>query len=363
MIVLFLYNNQIEGLVPNWIWNNSQETLRIFALRNNLITGFDQHPSFLPLIRLQSFDLAFNQLQGRLPIPPETIIIYDVSHNNLTGEIPPWICEVKSLRHLDLSSNKMTGTLPPCLDNVSKSLANYLFPICKGLSYISTQFLKLRIIDISSNNFSGQLPDMSFQTWNAMKSVDLAKSYAMGFQIPFDIFVPLEVPYSMTLTNKGVKTDILPSLGNLKNLESLDLSQNELSGKIPLQLLQLGFLAILNVSFNHLNGRLPQGKQFNTFANTSYLGNHDLCGKPLSKECEKSKVSIGLPPASSNEYEFLLPSDIIDWMVILSGVGSGLVIGIVIGSFLYARYGDWLLERLGMKKDRWVRPLRNTKRN
>ncbi|KAI3675105.1 hypothetical protein L1987_84689 [Smallanthus sonchifolius] len=188
------------------------------------------------------------------------------------------------------------------------------------------------------------------------------------FHIPFKSFLSFEFPYSMTLTNKGVKREyqkilniftamdlscnnfegqipqslqdlhgleslnlsnnhftgsILPSLGNLKNLESLDLSHNELSGQIPQKLLQLGFLAILNVSFNHLDGQIPQGKQFNIFENNSYLGNLELCGKPLSKECKNSKVLTALPPTSSNEYESLLPSDIIDWMVILLGVGSG----------------------------------------
>ncbi|KAI3675116.1 hypothetical protein L1987_84700 [Smallanthus sonchifolius] len=482
---LFLYDNEIEGLVPNWIWENSQETLRMIGLTYNYISGFHQHPHFLPWIRLEVFDVSYNQLQGRPPIPPQTTVVYDVSNNNLTGEIPPMICEVKSLQLLDLSSNKMTGTLPPCLGNlsnslsvldlkqnkfhgpmmmntcthgsllktidlsenqftgqVSKSLANCtnleflsigdnsfvdVFPLWLGtlpklqvlflrsnkfygtiqcLSTTSSPFLKLRIIDISNNNFSGQLHDKSFQTWNAMKSVYVGESSAMGSQIPFDKVLPFEFPYSMTLTNKGVKREyykilniftaidlscnnfegqipqslqdlhgleslnlsnnhftgsILPTLGNLKNLESFDLSQNELSGKIPQQLLQLGFLAILNVSFNHLDGSIPQGKQFNTFENTSYLGNPGLCGKPLSKECKKSKVSTILPRASNNEYESLLPSDKIDWMVTLSGVGSGLVIGIVIGSFLYARYGDWLLERLRMK-DIWVRPLRNTRR-
>ncbi|KAI3804010.1 hypothetical protein L1987_32178 [Smallanthus sonchifolius] len=455
--VLILSDNEIEGLVPNWIWNNSQETLRVIDLRRNFITGFHEHPSFLPWIRLKAFDAAYNKLQGPLPIPPLTMVVYDVSNNNLTGEIPTLICEVKSLQLLDLSSNKMSGTLPPCLRNlqnsllvldlkrnnfygpmmnmctlgsllktidlsdngftgqVSKSLANcsYLeflsladnsfedvFPLwlgtlpklqvlilrsnkfygsIQGLSTISSQFLKLRIIDISNNDFRGQLPHKSFQTWNAMKSVYVGESSAMGFQIPLDMVRPFQFPYSMTLTNKGVKREyyeilnifvaidlscnnfegqipqslqdlrgleslnlsnnhftghILPSLGNLKNLESLDLFQNKLSGKIPQQLLQLGFLAILNVSFNHLDGRIPQGKQFDTFENNSYIGNPGLCGKPLSKECENSKVSTMLPPARNNDYESLMPSDITDWMVISIGVGSGLLIGIVIGSNL-----------------------------
>ncbi|KAJ0733425.1 putative leucine-rich repeat domain superfamily [Helianthus annuus] len=194
-----------------------------------------------------------------------------------------------------------------------------------------------------------------------MKSVNLSRSFPMEDLIPFGTFAMFDFRYTMTLTIKGVKKDyekilnifiaidrscnnlegkipqslhdlhgleslnlsnnhftghIFPSFGNLKNLESIDLSQNELLGQIPQQLLQLGFLAFFNVSFNHLDGHIPQGKQFNTFENNSYLGNPGLCGKPLSKECENSRVPTVLPLTSRNEYESLLPGDIIDWTMI-----------------------------------------------
>ncbi|KAJ0733446.1 putative leucine-rich repeat domain superfamily [Helianthus annuus] len=286
METLSLDDNEIEGVVPNWLWNNSQETLQMISLQSNSITGFYQHPQFLPWIRLEVFAMSNNQLQGRLPIPPETIVIYDVSKNNLTGEIPPLICEMKSLQVLDLSSNKMSGTLPPCLGNlnsplsvlylkqnnfqgpmmnictygsllktidlsenhlsgqVSKSLGNCtnleflsladnsfedVFPLwlgtlpklqvlllrsnkfygsIQGLSTISPRFQKLRIIDISNNYFSGQLPDKSFQTWNAMKSVFFGSFSVLGSQVnDLDRFGSIEFPYSMKLTNKGVKQE------------------------------------------------------------------------------------------------------------------------------------------------------------
>nr|XP_043620085.1 receptor-like protein 7 [Erigeron canadensis] len=383
MIGLFLYQNKIEGLVPEWIWNNSQETLHLIGLSNNFITGFHQNSQFLPWIHLEVFEISNNQLQGELVIPPQTTVVYDLSNNILIGEIPESICKLKSLRVLDLSSNNMTGTLPPCLGSylsmsllvlnlkgnnfhgpmisfvygcllkridfsenlftgqVSRSLANctnleflslgdnsfqdlfsvwlgslnelqvltlrsnkFYGTIDQGLKNISSNFLKLRIIDLSRNNFSGELPGKSFQTWNAMKSVYVGNSSAMGFDLPFNTVPPFDFRYTMKLIHKGVKREylkilnifiaidlccnkfegqiphslqdlhgleflnlsnnlltgrILPSLGNLKNLESLDLSQNQLSGEISRQLLQLRFLSILNVSFNHLDGRIPQG--------------------------------------------------------------------------------------------------------
>ncbi|KAL4555295.1 hypothetical protein LXL04_037911 [Taraxacum kok-saghyz] len=115
---LFLSNNKISGLVPVWIWNNSQETLQVIQLTNNHITGLDQHPHILPWRHLEGFFIGYNQIQGQLPIPPRTTYAYDVSNNNLTGDIPPSICEVKSLRVLDLSSNNIGGTLPTCFGSL-----------------------------------------------------------------------------------------------------------------------------------------------------------------------------------------------------------------------------------------------------
>ncbi|KAI3769504.1 hypothetical protein L6452_00610 [Arctium lappa] len=483
MRLLYLNDNKIHGLVPEWGWNNSQETLEMIILSNNFITGFHQHQLFPSWTRLNFFAIDNNLLHGPLPVPPRTTEVYSAAYNHLEGEIPPLICEVKSLQFLYLSSNNLTGILPPCFGSLSSSLVlldlrknklqgtmmnsfskdsplrridlsgnqfvgqvsksltnctdlkvlslgdNFLddvFPFwlgtlvdlqvlilrsnkfygeIQGLTTVSSQFPKLRIIDLSNNGFSGQLPHKYFRSWNAMKGVRISQSTYMQSNVSLDGFQQV-VGYSMTITYKNSKTEfnhilnilvaidlscnkfegeiprslqdlhglqslnlsnnhftghVLSSLGNLKNLESLDLSRNKLSGEIPQQLLQLDFLAILNLSFNHLDGRIPQGPHFDTFDNNSYLGNLGLCGKPLLKECQNSKVSA--PPQTSNMSESFLPSKRVDWIVIFCGVGSGLIVGIVFGNFLYARYNDWFIERLGMRKDKWVRPLGNRRRN
>ncbi|KAL4555329.1 hypothetical protein LXL04_037946 [Taraxacum kok-saghyz] len=457
--VLLLSRNKIDGMVPVWIWNKNKETLQVIDLSNNSITGFHKHPQFLQWGRLQAFVISNNQVRGQLPIPPQTMVVYDVSNNNFTGEIPPMICEVKALQMLVLSSNNMNGTLPPCFANLINfllvldlgqnnfhgimingfkhgsqlkyiilsenrftgrlprsltnctnleilSLADNLFddvfpswlgslpslqvmvlrsnkfygPINCSTTF-SSQFPKLRIIDLSNNGFTGQLHPKCFQTWNAIKSVYVGETSFSTSDMSFE-FVKASTEYSITLIHKGGRREynqkiltifkaidlscnhfegeiplsiqdligleslnlsnnhfsghIFPSLGYLKKLESLDLSYNNLFGEIPQQLVQLNFLSIFNVSFNQLHGRIPQGQQFNTFENNSYMGNPRLCGEPLSTECQGSKGPI-LPPAS-NASESLLPSERIDWIIIFCGVGSGLAIGIVIGNSLHTKY-------------------------
>ncbi|KAK1406997.1 hypothetical protein QVD17_38607 [Tagetes erecta] len=316
----------------------------------------------------------------------------------MTGTIPLCLSDCVNLEFLSLSENSFESVFPIWLGTLPKLQvlnlkANKFYGAIQGLSTISSPFLMLRIIDISNNNFSGQLSNQIFQSWNAMKYAFNGKLLVMEYLIDLAGIASYHFRYSIKLTIKGVKREyvkflniftaidlscnnfegqipqslqdlhgleylnlssnrftghILPSLGNLKSLESLDLSQNNLSGQIPEQLLQLGFLAMFNVSFNHLDGRIPQGEQFNTFENNSYMGNPRLCGKPLSDECKYSKVSSTISPTSNDEYESLKPIDRIDWMVISIGLGSGLVIGVVIGNFVYARYDDLLLERFGI---------------
>lgn len=69
---------------------------------------------------------------------------------------------------------------------------------------------------------------------------------------------------------------------NLDQLESLDLSRNNLSGEIPVVLIDLNFLEIFTVAYNNFSKKVLDRKaQFATFDNSSYERNSFLCGKPL----------------------------------------------------------------------------------
>ncbi|KAK7839768.1 receptor-like protein eix2 [Quercus suber] len=75
--------------------------------------------------------------------------------------------------------------------------------------------------------------------------------------------------------------NIPANIGLMKELESMDLSQNHLSGEIPLSMSNLTYLDYLDLSYNNFSGRIPSSTQLQSFDAVRYIGNPQLCGDPL----------------------------------------------------------------------------------
>ncbi|XP_058211407.1 receptor-like protein 7 [Rhododendron vialii] len=233
--VLNLANNGIHGQIPTWLWNTSRETMRNIDLHGNFLTGFEQHPNgAIPWISPQFIDFSFNRLQGPLPLPSPSILLYSVAGNLLTGEIPPSLCQNSALFVLDLSDNYLSGAIPQCLASASSD--------------------SLKLLNLSYNNFQGTVPQMSMR---GIKMIDFSQNQLHG-SLPLSLAncTMLEI---LVLGDNQIEDTFPFWLGTLPQLEVLILRSNRFHGAIenPNTNLKFPKLRIIDLSRNGFFGTLP----------------------------------------------------------------------------------------------------------
>ena len=121
------------------------------------------------------------------------------------------------------------------------------------------------------------------------------------------------------------------SLGYLENIETLDLSQNNIFGSIPLALTKLQQLTILDVSNNELRGRIPNGGKMGAMVlDPNYFANNSgLCGIQICLPCsEDDGLSLPLPPPTNTHESCFL------WKGVRIGYPIGLLLTIGIMVFI-----------------------------
>ncbi|XP_011002909.1 PREDICTED: receptor-like protein 12 [Populus euphratica] len=200
---LSLSHNRIHGEIPKWLSAKGMQSLQYLDLSHNFLTIVNELPP-----SLQYLDLTSNLLQQPFPILPQSMYILLIANNKLTGEIPPWICNITTFQIINLSNNSLSSNIPQCLGNFSTELS---------------------VLNLRSNSFHGTIPG-SFTEGNKVRSLDLNGNELEGS-------LPL-------------------SLANCKMLEVLDLGNNYINDSFPLWLQTLPKLQVLVLRSNRLHGSI-----------------------------------------------------------------------------------------------------------
>ncbi|KAM6565678.1 hypothetical protein CsatA_024806 [Cannabis sativa] len=239
--VLDISNSRISDSIPDWLFNFSS-SLTLLDLSNNNLRG--SLYGIKPSVNLSTeyeygttypdIDLSSNELEGPIPsflvqgisslnlfnnsfsqlnslCEPSLLLVryLDVSHNQLSGELPDCWSKAFYLRILILANNKLSGKIP-----------------------FSFGFLSnIQVLQLRNNNLSDELP-LSLKNRTELLVFDIGENKLSG---P----IPSWIGTSLT------------------NLLILSVRSNRFNGTIPLQLCNLVNLQLLDLSSNHLSGQIP----------------------------------------------------------------------------------------------------------
>ncbi|KAM2482382.1 hypothetical protein FF1_039943 [Malus domestica] len=195
---------------------------------------------------LVELHLSSCQIQSLPPpgnISLASLLILDVSFNDLKFPFPEWFFNLTNLRKLDLRGNSLSGPFPIEFESL-KSLEHLdlSFNSLKGqVPKLRGSFCNLKILNLAQNQFDGGIQELL----GGLSSC------------------PNSVLESLDLSSNMLNSQLPASLGMLRNLKFLNLYNNNMNGSIPESLGQLSQLVHLDLSFNPWEGFLTESHFIN----------------------------------------------------------------------------------------------------
>ncbi|CAJ2655896.1 unnamed protein product [Trifolium pratense] len=308
---LDLSDNQIQGKIPNWIWE--LQYLTIFNISHNLLSDLEG-----PLQNLTSnlkvLDISFNNIYGTISpfliTMTSTLMAINLMNNNLNGVIPDMFPTTCALSTLNFHGNLLHGPIPQSLSHCSSLEvldvgSNQLFGgfpcFLKNIPTLSVLVLRnnrlhgsiecshslenkpwkmIQIVDIAFNNFNGKLPEKFFTAWEKMMHDE--DHVVPGFIHTGNIYY--SYLDSVTISTKGQQVKLVKIL---RIFTAIDFSSNNFEGAIPDVLMDFKAIHILNFSNNALSGEIPS-----TIGKLKQLESLDLSNNSLVGEIPMQIASL-----------------------------------------------------------------------
>lgn len=190
-----------------------------------------------------------------------------------------------------------------------------------------------RVVGVSlpGLQLSGSIPSTALQNLWYLASLDLSNNALYGTLPTFQGLINLrDVSFASNQFSGAIPLEFVA----LPNLAQLELQDNKLNGTIPAFDQQA--LTRFNVSYNHLEGRIPSNPVLQGFPTTSFAYNLQLCGRPLSNPCS-SPASPAPPSGQPGTAASSLSSGkpLRSWAIVLIVISALAVVCMVTFCFLF----------------------------
>ncbi|KAJ6988242.1 hypothetical protein NC653_021236 [Populus alba x Populus x berolinensis] len=191
--------------------------LEVLDVHDNSLDGMVSEVHFANLRRLKELSLSSNSFVIDFRpewVPPFQLQGIAMSSCRLGPQFPQWLQTQKGVRFLEMSNASIFDTIPDWFEKISSE---------KGLPKLRKSSAIVRNIHLMRNKFEGPLAT----TPPGVFMLDLSNNSLSG-SIPEDAKL-----HELCLFGNRLNGSIPFSICKMKDLQILDLSKNQLSGRLP----------------------------------------------------------------------------------------------------------------------------------
>ncbi|KAL8499141.1 hypothetical protein ACS0TY_022207 [Phlomoides rotata] len=251
-----------------------------FGTEDNQISG--EIPAAIGNLKsLQKLSLGRNNLNGVIPQEIgnlQNLVLFGTEDNQISGQIPAAIGNLKSLQTLSLGRNNLNGVMPQEIGNLQKLVVFSIDEneISGALPLNIFNMTSLQTLLLWQNKLSGIL-SRDIGNLTMLNDLELSDNYFTGF-IPTEIGQLYQLN-TLALDSNAFTGSIPLELFNISALVQLDLGQNGMSGSLPSNLcISSQNLELILVGQNNISGAIPASVSSCAHLTSLDLGSNDLSG-------------------------------------------------------------------------------------